>query len=104
LSSFTADGQAKKNIIILKNTVTVGSGWTDFINVLAPDRLIERIIIMLGNNRLKKAPKTITAVAGSGNPADNLNLAFTYTEDINVITIRKPDVTAVTSWEIFIYY
>jgi hypothetical protein len=73
-------------------------GWMAFVDDLASDRLIERIVIMAGKNG-KKSPKTISIGSGS----DTL-LSFTYTEDVNVITIRKPDLSALTDWEIFIYY
>lgn len=93
-----------KSKLKLQNIVQVGSGWNDFINTIASDRLIERIVIMMGNHHIKKSPKTIEGITGNGSGSTNVKLSFTYTQDINVITIRKPDITALADWEILISY
>lgn len=90
LAVFTADLSAGK----LSNKVTVGSGWTSQTSSMAGDRMVERIVIM----GLKKSPKRIV-LAGSDE-----ELGFVFNSDQKVVTIRKPEVSALLEWEIQISF
>ena len=84
LAALSADLNAGK----LQNEVTVGSGWTSKVGSMAADRMVERVIVM----GVKKAPSQIT-VSGNAEP-----LSFLYDKDKQLLTIRKPEVSALQNW------
>ena len=78
----------------LRNQVAVGAGWSAEVTSLQADRMVERIVIM----GVKKSPSRIS-VAGSDEA-----LGFLYEPEKQLITIRKPDVSALQDWEIKFSY
>jgi alpha 1,3-glucosidase len=71
----------------LSNSVSVGSGWSEF-NGLADDKMIERIIIM----GVQEPPKTISV--------EGEDLEFTFVASSKLIIVRKPELSALDDWTI----
>ncbi|GKZ00409.1 hypothetical protein MPSEU_000993900 [Mayamaea pseudoterrestris] len=88
-SNFTADMHGSDGTI--SNAVKVGSGWTEFLDKLAGDRTIERIVVM----GVDAHPKSIKLEGGRA-------LDFTYASHTSSVVIRKPDVSAMADWIISI--
>jgi alpha 1,3-glucosidase len=72
----------------IQNEVTVGAGWVDMADSIAKDRMVERIVVM----GVESSPKSISVNGES--------VGFTFDSGSNVLVIRKPDVSALTDWEL----
>jgi hypothetical protein len=88
-STFTADWRGTDATLV--NSVTIGSGWQEFSDKLASDRMVERIIIM----GVETHPKSIQLHGGNA-------LEFTYSPHTNSVVIRKPELSAMAEWTIYI--
>jgi alpha 1,3-glucosidase len=75
----------------IANAITIGSGWSEFADKLAGDRMVERIIIM----GVDAHPKSISV-------RDGPDLEFTYAPHSNTVIIRKPELSAMAEWTISI--
>ena len=87
LASFEADFNGAATI---KNTLFSGAGWSEQLQQMQADRMIERIVVM----GVATAPKAITNA--------KTTLEFEYIADAKVLVIRKPSVSALQEWEITI--
>jgi alpha 1,3-glucosidase len=88
-ATFTADLGGSEGTIA--NSVKVGSGWTEFVDKLAGDRMIERLVVM----GVEAHPKSIKLQGGRA-------LEFTYALHTSSVVIRKPEVSALVEWTILI--
>lgn len=73
----------------LRNQVTVGAGWRGHVASSQSDRMVERVVIM----GVKKKPSRVTVVGGDE------DLGFLYDPEKYLVTIRKPNVSALQDWE-----
>merc|ERR1711976_828623 len=73
----------------IENIVELGSGWQERARDMEKDRMIERIVIM----GIEKSPTCIQSSFGS-------NIEFEHDAVANVLVLRKPDVSAISRWEI----
>jgi len=80
-SQFSADWKG-----LIKNQVQLGSNWTN--KDLLSSRMVERIVVM----GVKRKPKSLTL--------ESVPLVSNFDEETNVLVIRKPLVSALSSWEI----
>ena len=76
----------------IQNEVTVGAGWVDTADSIAKDRMVERIVVM----GVESSPKSISVNGDS--------IGFTFDSGSNVLVIRKPDVSALTDWELKVVF
>ena len=88
-ATFTADLSQEEGR--LTNSVDVGSGWMEFVDKLASDRMIERIVIM----GVEAHPTSIKIQGEHG-------LDFTYAPHSHSVIIRKPELSAMADWTISI--
>jgi mannosyl-oligosaccharide alpha-1,3-glucosidase len=89
-SSLSADFSANNGV--LRNTVTVGPGWTESIGTMANNRMVERVIFM----GLDSAPSGVS-VAGE-------SVGFTFDAASSLLVLRKPGVSALNDWEIRVMF
>lgn len=73
----------------IENVVELGSGWQERTRDMEKDRMIERIVIM----GIGKSPTSIQTSSGA-------NIEFEHDAVANVLVLRKPDVSAISQWEI----
>ena len=86
-ATFTADFSDSKSSTLL-SSVSIGSGWVDFVDSLATDRMVERIIVM----GVAKSPKKIVC--------DGEEIDFNYNARSRLLVLRKPEVSAMAEWSI----
>ena len=84
-STLTADFSPSR-MGSIRNTVSIGSVWVDSVDSLAPDRIVERIIVM----GVPKSPKTITC--------EGKVIEFTFNAKSKVLVVRKPELSAMLEW------
>ena len=75
----------------LRNTVSVGAGWSKQVDAMAQDRMVERIILM----GIAKSPKKISL-------EDGTELSFTFNSQSKVVVVRKPEVSTLQPWTMVI--
>jgi len=85
LATFSADFSGETARIT--NNVDLGAGWAGHLNDVAGGYLIERIIVM----GIQQAPSSVDV--------GSKTFGFTYDSHANVLVIRKPEIPAVTAWE-----
>jgi len=93
---FSADFAVAAGSGTVSNSVTVGLGWMDYVNLgnYNKERMIERIVIM----GVGVPPKEIsTTVDGK-----KITIEFTYNEPSKTLVLRKPDLSAISDWEIML--
>ena len=72
----------------ISNKVSIGSGWKSFAASATATRSIERIVVL----GIKQAPKSIRV--------QDDELEFSFDEATNVLTIRKPGLSAFEDWSL----
>lgn len=88
-ATFTADFSSTEEGTC-RNGVTVGEGWKEFVDSLAADRMIERIVVM----GVSQAPKRIVVVGRDD------EIQCTYNAQSQVLVLRKPNISAMAEWTI----
>lgn len=89
-ANFTAD--LSGSAAAVGSAVTIGTGWTEFADKLAADRMIERFVIL----GVDAAPRSMR-VDGSGRAVE-----FAYVPQTRSVIIRKPGLSAMAEWKITI--
>jgi alpha 1,3-glucosidase len=72
----------------IRNDVTVGSGWVEAVDAVTHARMVERIIVM----GVENAP---TRIISEGETVE-----FSFDRTSKVLVIRKPNVSALSDWEL----
>lgn len=85
-ASFSADFLGENGII--RNAVSLGSGWTASGESMAGERMIERIVVM----GIETNPSRISV--------DGEAVEFTYDPGSKLLILRKPAVSALLDWDI----
>jgi len=87
-ASFSADFSTTTAVI--SNTVELGTGWAEQSDTVPHGYTIERIVVM----GVQAAPSSVDIGSST--------LGFTYDSHAKVLTIRRPNTSALAKWEIVI--